>query len=126
MPRKRGRDEMEASEPPKEDSTLDRLRSMWEFASLAQYIYTFGEAVKIDKDFDIEVLPTHRLHIPNTRPKLLAEYFRGAVLLKRVSQDLETECLKPGVSDKLEDIGLNLLRWISSHRGLSYVMRTHK
>jgi hypothetical protein len=28
---------------------------MWEFASLMQYIFLFGNAVKIDEDFDIEV-----------------------------------------------------------------------
>lgn len=53
--RKRGRDEMEDSDGPKEPPVLERLRNMWEFASLAQYIFIFGDAVKIDKDFDIEV-----------------------------------------------------------------------
>jgi len=33
-------------------------------------------------------------------------------------QDFETECLKPESSEKLEEIGLTLLKWISSHRGL--------
>lgn len=28
---------------------------MWEFASVMQYIFMFGKAVKIDDDFDIEV-----------------------------------------------------------------------
>lgn len=32
-----------------------RLRNMWEFASLMQYIYLFGSVVKIDNDLDIEV-----------------------------------------------------------------------
>ena len=54
-PRKRGRDEMEASEPDPEPSVLDKLRNMWEFANLMQYIFIFGDAVKIDKDLDIEV-----------------------------------------------------------------------
>lgn len=54
--RKRGRQEMEAEEEvTTEPSVLDRLRNMWEFASLMQYIFTFGKAVKIDEDFDIEV-----------------------------------------------------------------------
>ncbi|KAK2737058.1 hypothetical protein FQN55_001328 [Onygenales sp. PD_40] len=35
-------------------------------------------------------------------------------------EDLETECLKPGASDKLLDIGLTLLKFVSSHRGLTY------
>lgn len=36
-----------------------------------------------------------------------------------MSQDLETECLKHG-SMALQDIGLTLLKHISSHRGLTY------
>ena len=55
--RKRGRDEMEASEPAPEPSMLDKLRNMWEFANLMQYIFIFGRAVKIDEDLTIEVLP---------------------------------------------------------------------
>ncbi|WEW55750.1 hypothetical protein PRK78_001183 [Emydomyces testavorans] len=33
-------------------------------------------------------------------------------------EDLETECLKPGRSEKLLEIGLSLLKFVSSHRGL--------
>lgn len=54
-PRKRGREEMESSDPPPEPSTLHKLRNMWEFANIMQYIYIFGEAVKIDNEFLIEV-----------------------------------------------------------------------
>ncbi|KAI9722781.1 MAG: hypothetical protein M1828_004477 [Chrysothrix sp. TS-e1954] len=32
---------------------------------------------------------------------------------------LEDECLKPGPSDKLAEVGLCFLKWISSHRGLT-------
>ncbi|KAL9121614.1 MAG: hypothetical protein Q9187_001830 [Circinaria calcarea] len=85
--RKRGRAEMESSEPTPEPSLLSRLRSTWEFANLMQYIFIFGRAVKIDEEFDIE--------------------------------DLEAECLKPGPSDKLSEIGLALLKFVSSHRGLT-------
>jgi hypothetical protein len=54
--RKRGREEMESSEPPKENTgLLSRLRNMWQFANIMQYIFIFGKAVKIDDDFDIEV-----------------------------------------------------------------------
>ncbi|KIX04653.1 uncharacterized protein Z518_05523 [Rhinocladiella mackenziei CBS 650.93] len=91
MPRKRTHDEMDAQEPEEkksEPSLLHRIRNMWEFASVMQYIFLFGKAVKIDEDFDIE--------------------------------DFENECLKPGYSEKLEEIGLTLLKWISSHRGLNY------
>lgn len=53
--RKRDRAEMESSEPPKEIGLLDRLRNMWQFANLMQYIFIFGRAVKIDEDFTIDV-----------------------------------------------------------------------
>lgn len=33
---------------------------------------------------------------------------------------LEEECVKPGHSEKLSQLGLTLLRWVSSHRGLTY------
>ncbi|KAF2189679.1 hypothetical protein K469DRAFT_658746 [Zopfia rhizophila CBS 207.26] len=85
--RKRARDEMEAEEPPQEPSTLEKLRNMWQFANLMQYINLFGDAVKIDKDFDIE--------------------------------ELENECLKPQPSEKLAQIGLALLKNVSSHKGLT-------
>lgn len=35
---------------------------------------------------------------------------------------LETECLKPGYSPKLLELGLTLLKFVSSHRGLTYVV----
>ncbi|KAL4920249.1 hypothetical protein BDW62DRAFT_177002 [Aspergillus aurantiobrunneus] len=35
-------------------------------------------------------------------------------------EDLENECLKPGPSEKLLEIGLCLLKWVSSHRGLTF------
>jgi hypothetical protein len=53
--RKRAADEMAPEEKIEEPSTLQKLRNMWQFANLAQYISLFGDAVKIDKDFDIEV-----------------------------------------------------------------------
>lgn len=56
--RKRAASEMEPDVPVQEPSTLQRLRNMWQFANLAQYISLFGDAVKIDKDFDIEVRTT--------------------------------------------------------------------
>jgi cytochrome c oxidase assembly factor CtaG len=61
MPRKRSHSEMATSEPPqvqKEQSTLHKIRNMWEFASVMQYIYIFGKVVKVDEDFDIEVRNT--------------------------------------------------------------------
>ena len=53
--RKRGRDQMEGVEPFKEPSILERIRSMWEFANLVQWIFIFGRAVKIDENLDVEV-----------------------------------------------------------------------
>ena len=60
MPRKRTRDEMEAASEPlaqalQETSLIHKIRNMWEFASVMQYIHTFGKAVKLDNDFDIQV-----------------------------------------------------------------------
>ena len=34
-------------------------------------------------------------------------------------KDLEIECLKPDPSSVLSDIGLALLKYVSSHRGLT-------
>ena len=68
MPRyKRTRDEaeldipLEPEIPPEQMDTLTRLRNMWEFASLMQYIFLFGHVVKIDDDFDIEVCKPSKL-----------------------------------------------------------------
>ncbi|MCJ1430282.1 hypothetical protein MMC29_008199, partial [Sticta canariensis] len=85
--RKRDRAEMESSDSTADTSMLDRIRNMWEFSNLMQYIFIFGKAVKIDEDLTIE--------------------------------DLETECLKPEPSEKLSEIGLALLKYVSSHRGLT-------
>lgn len=53
--RKRDRAEMESTEPIASPSMLTRLRNMWEFSNIMQYIFIFGKAVKIDEDFTIEV-----------------------------------------------------------------------
>ncbi|TKA71737.1 hypothetical protein B0A55_08538 [Friedmanniomyces simplex] len=94
MPRyKRSADEAQLDLPitpdvaPEHVETLQKLRNMWEFASLMQYIFLFGHIVKVDDDLDIE--------------------------------DLEAECLKPEPSPKLARIGLQLLKYVSSHRGLT-------
>ncbi|KAI4128743.1 MAG: hypothetical protein LQ338_002586 [Usnochroma carphineum] len=76
--RKRGRAEMESSEPTVELSLLQRIRNCWEFSNLMQFVFIFGRAVKIDEDFSID--------------------------------DMEIECLKPGPSEKLVEIGLALLK----------------
>lgn len=38
-------------------------------------------------------------------------------------QELESESLKPGPSEKLAQIGLALLKHVSSHKGLTYDAR---
>ena len=61
--RKRGRQEIEkpesplatALQPAKAPGLVHQIRNMWQFANLAQYLFTFGRAVKIDEDIDIEV-----------------------------------------------------------------------
>lgn len=50
----------------------------------------------------------------------LARRRRGAYEKLIMQQDLETECLKHG-STALQEIGLSMLKHISSHRGLTYV-----
>lgn len=34
---------------------LQRIRHMWQFANLCQWIYIFGKAAKIDESLEIEV-----------------------------------------------------------------------
>ena len=57
--RKRGRQEIDAVESPapapKEPGLLERIRNMWQFANLAQWIFLFGKVVKLEEDLDIEV-----------------------------------------------------------------------
>lgn len=58
--RKRGRDELEdETEMPEmkseeEPNMLHKIRNMWEFASLMQYVFFFGKAVKVE-DMEVEV-----------------------------------------------------------------------
>ncbi|KAI9804289.1 MAG: hypothetical protein M1833_007096 [Piccolia ochrophora] len=85
--RKRGRQEMEAEEAPQPPSILHRIRNMWQFANLMQYLFLFGKAIRVEPDLDIE--------------------------------DLERECLAPGHSERLTAIGLALLKFVSSHKGLT-------
>jgi hypothetical protein len=69
---------MEAVEPPKERGLLDRIRNMWEFANLAQWIFIFGRAVKIDENLDIEVSTSPRLSMstPSLDRRILKESCR--------------------------------------------------
>ena len=56
---------MEAAEPPKEPSLLERIRNTWEFANLVQWIFIFGRVVKIDESLDVEVRPGPSPAIPD-------------------------------------------------------------
>jgi hypothetical protein len=102
---------------PDQIETRDKLRNMWEFASLMQYIHLFGDAVKIDKAVDIEVresISSIGLRVPYVPDRLMmnADDLRW-------KQRLEAECLTSEPSPKLADIGLQLLKYVSSHRGLT-------
>lgn len=44
-----------AVDTPKEPTMLMRIRNMWQFANLFQWIMIFGKALKIDDNLDIEV-----------------------------------------------------------------------
>lgn len=85
--RKRGLQEFESNELPRESELLRQVRNMWEFASLSQWIHLFGRAVKIGEEVDTEYI--------------------------------ESECLNPD-STALSDIGLAILKFVSSHRGLTH------
>ncbi len=53
--RKRNRHEVESEEGTSDPPLLLRIRNMWEFASLMQFIYIFGKALKIDESLDVDV-----------------------------------------------------------------------
>ena len=74
-PRKRSRDEMEECELPKEPSLLENIRNMWEFASVMQFIFIFGKVIKIDEDFDVEVLYSLHLLPSSSHSRHVAELF---------------------------------------------------
>lgn len=64
VPRKRGISEVEADDTHKEVGLLERLRNMWEFACVMQFITIFGDALKIDKEFDINVRRCDLVRLP--------------------------------------------------------------
>lgn len=101
-------DDESGDEPP---SLLHRIRNMWQFANLCQWIYTFGKAAKIDDSIDIEVCAHGRVTCCYPVLPYLNSYFS-------IIQELETDCLKPQ-SMLLSDIALALLKVVSLHRGLT-------
>jgi len=118
MPRKRARDEadLDSSVLPVEQSqhneALQKLRNMWQLASLMQYIHIFGSVVKIDDDLDVEVR-----YSDSVRPS-----FSTRKLIHSI-QELEEACMQPQHAEKLGRIGLQMLKYVSSHRGLTYVTK---
>jgi hypothetical protein len=53
--RKRPISEMAEDRHTESASMLQRIRNMWQFANLAQWIYLFGKIAKIPESVDIEV-----------------------------------------------------------------------
>ena len=130
--------EQQLSEEPR---LLQRIRNSWEFACVMQYIALFGKLMKIDEDFEIEVCLLDSPSLENVAHWIALDRFnyvhrlmphaklsccchRIEADVASVPQDLEDECLKPEPSYKLLEIGLCLLKWVSSHRGLTYVKRS--
>ena len=55
--RKRSLAAIDGDDGEKENSLQHRIRNMWQFANLCQWIYIFGKAAKIDEAIDVEVWP---------------------------------------------------------------------
>lgn len=96
--RKRVFEEVEASSAPMPaiSPLLKKLRGMWEFACLMQYIYLFGECIKISAEVDIEVIyPPHppQYHILQANQLLTP-------LLDARDGVLQTHSLRPPTSDR--------------------------
>lgn len=53
--RKRSLAAIDGDDGEKEHSLQHRIRNMWQFANLCQWIYIFGKAAKIDEAIDVEV-----------------------------------------------------------------------
>lgn len=51
--RKRSLEEADDGAAP-DNSLLTRIRGMWQFANMSQWVFTFGKAAKIDESIDIE------------------------------------------------------------------------
>ncbi|KAF4976938.1 hypothetical protein FZEAL_6473 [Fusarium zealandicum] len=78
--RKRSFRAVEGDDGEMEPSLLHRIRNMWQFANLCQWIYIFGKAAKISESIDIEEIETECLK-PNST--ILADI--ALALLKLVS-----------------------------------------
>ncbi|KAJ6445531.1 phd finger domain-containing protein [Purpureocillium lavendulum] len=65
---------------PRSTELLDRIRNMWQFANVCQWIYIFGKAAKIDESIDVEKMEVECLKPHST---LLADV--ALSILKLVS-----------------------------------------
>ena len=74
--RKRASADMEAAPVPAQPSLLTRLRNMWEFANIMQFIFLFGRVVKVDNDFDINVSAPTSAASPHAPTFLLSTHTR--------------------------------------------------
>ncbi|KAF4961950.1 hypothetical protein FSARC_9941 [Fusarium sarcochroum] len=63
--RKRSLAAADGEDGEKEPSLQHRIRNMWHFANLCQWIYIFGKAAKIDESIDVEEIETECLK-PNS------------------------------------------------------------
>ncbi|KAJ4272392.1 hypothetical protein NW762_001105 [Fusarium torreyae] len=78
--RKRSFAAVDGEDGEKEPSLQHRIRNMWHFANLCQWIYIFGKAAKIDESIDVEEIETECLK-PNS--SILSDI--ALALLKLVS-----------------------------------------
>ncbi|KAM5356341.1 hypothetical protein ACJ41O_002987 [Fusarium nematophilum] len=78
--RKRSLQAVDGDDDATDPSLLQRIRNMWQFANLSQWIYIFGKAAKIPESIDIEEIETECLK-PNST--VLADI--ALALLKLVS-----------------------------------------
>lgn len=75
--------------------TLHRIRNMWQFANLVQWIYIFGKAAKIDESIDVEVCYAKYSIRIKSRPnaRFLDDRKRGA---QRKLSNLARCCARSG------------------------------
>lgn len=67
--RKRPLEDVDTEESTSLTDMLSRIRNTWQFANLMQYIYLFGNALKIDNELDVEV------RLCNARAKTCTEAY---------------------------------------------------
>ena len=58
---------------------LQRIRSMWQFANLCQWIYIFGDAASIDDSVDVDVSTDFFSYFPRERILTIGSVYRDGV-----------------------------------------------